>query len=183
MTRETNRATNTEDSDSTSSLLTRRRVLKTGAGATAAAVGLPAASGLTAAHFHGPAKPTLTIDIKPGSDKNPINPNSNGVVPVAVIHTEEFDPTNENVNYRFGAHEVVKDGGGARPSHDGHVTDLNNDGQSDLLLHFPMEDTGFNGDEEEGHLHWERATEGHIMVWVAVIVSPSSVLAGPRRSR
>ena len=70
MTREINRATNTEDSNSKSDLLTRRRVLKTGAGVTAAAVGLPAASGVTAAHFHGPEKPPLAIDIKPESEKN-----------------------------------------------------------------------------------------------------------------
>ena len=160
MTREINRAMNTEDSNSKSDLLTRRRVLKTGAGATAAAVGLPAASGVTAAHFHGPEKPPLTIDIEPESEKNTINPNSNGVVPVAVLQTEEFDPTSENVNYRFGTHEVVKDGGGARPVHDGHVTDVNDDGKSDLFLHFPMKDTGFDGDEEGGHLHWEKGHRG-----------------------
>jgi FtsP/CotA-like multicopper oxidase with cupredoxin domain len=103
----------------------------------------------------------LEIDIKPGSDKNPINPNSHGVIPVAVLQTDEFDPAREDVRYRFGAPDVVGDGGGARPAHDGYVKDVNGDGQDDLILHFPTDETGFDGDESEGRLEWERTEEGH----------------------
>jgi hypothetical protein len=139
---------------------TRRSVLKTGIGAATAAVAVPVMSGTAAAHFHGPDKPYLNIDIKPESAKNHINPNSEGVVPVAVIKTEAFDPTSKNVNYRFGAPDVVKNGGGARPRHDGHVQDVNGDGKCDLVLYFPMEETGFDGDEKFGHLHWEKGQKG-----------------------
>jgi hypothetical protein len=137
---------------------TRRNVLKMGAGAAAASIVVPVMSGTAAAHFHGPDKPYLDIDIKPESDKNHINPNSGGSVPVAVIQTDTFDPTSENVNYRFGAPDVVEDGDGARPLHDGHVQNVDGDGKCDLVLHFPMKETGFNGDEKFGNLHWE---EGH----------------------
>lgn len=140
--------------------IARRGVLKAGAGAITAAVAIPAVSGVAAAHFHGRGKPTLKIDIKPGSDDNPVNPDSEGVVPVAVLQTDEFDPTSENVNYRFGAPEVVEDGGGSRPRQDGHVTDVNEDGRDDLLLHFPIDGTGFDGNEDEGHLHWEKGHKG-----------------------
>jgi len=36
---------------------------------------------------------TVAIDIKPGSDPNAINPNSKGVIPVAILTTPEFDAT------------------------------------------------------------------------------------------
>lgn len=124
----------------------------------ATAIGITAISGTPAVHFHGPEKPSLYTDIKPESDENPINPNSEGVILVAVLQTEEFDPTSENVNYRFGARDVVKNGGGARLVHSGHVKDV--DGDADLLLHFLTANAGFNGDEDEGHLHWERGQKG-----------------------
>ena len=149
-----------ESSDTESASLTRRRILKTSAGAAATAIAVPAASGVAAAHFHGPDKSAINIDIKPESDTNRIDLQSQGVVPVAVLPTEEFDPTNENVNYRFGAPNVVEQGGGARPLHDGHIKDVDGDGNCDLVLHFPVENTEFDGDEEVGALHWEKGKEG-----------------------
>jgi hypothetical protein len=140
--------------------LSRRGFMRTGIGAATAALAVPTISGIASAHFHGPDKPALNIDIKPDSDKNRINPQSQGVVPVAVLQTEEFDPTSKNVNYRFGAPNVVEHGKGARPLHDGHVEDVNGDGMCDLVLHFPVEDTGFDGDEQIGSLHWEKGHKG-----------------------
>ena len=160
MTSESHEETTGENSGSESHSFDRRRFLKAGTGAAVAAIGLPTVSGVAAAHFHGSDKATLNIDIKPDSTENTINPKSEGVVPVAVLHTEEFDPTSQNVNYRFGAQDVVANGGGARPIHDGHATDVNGDGQCDLVLHFPVEDTGFDGDETVGHLHWEKGEKG-----------------------
>ncbi|WP_430506312.1 hypothetical protein [Haloparvum sp. PAK95] len=142
-----------EDStDENESAVARRGFIKVGAGAIASAVTVPAVSGVAAAHF--PAG--LEVDVKPDSDENAINPRSEGVVPVAVLQTDAFDPTSENVNYRFGAKDVVADGDGARPRHGGHVEDVDDDGRHDLVLHFPVDGTGFDGDEEEGLLHWER---------------------------
>jgi hypothetical protein len=144
--------------------MTRRAVLKTGLGAAATAAAVPMMTGRASAHF----PETLAIDIKPGCDENPINPKSRGVVPVAVLYTKfesdgktvVFDPTERAVRYRFGAPEAVESGGGARPVHDGHVEDVNNDGHDDLVLHFPMDETGFDGDESVGKLLWERTESG-----------------------
>jgi len=136
--------------------IVRRGFLRVSAGMAATAVGITSLSGTVAAHFPS----DLEIDIKPGSDKNPINPNSSGVIPVAVLQTDEFDPTSEDIRYRFGAPDVVADGGGARPSHDGHVEDVDGDGRDDLVLHFPTDETGFDGDESEGRLEWERTESG-----------------------
>ncbi|WP_218780624.1 hypothetical protein [Halorarum halophilum] len=134
----------------------RRGVLRAGAGAAATAVGIAAFGGLAAAHF--PAD--LDIDVAPGSDDAPINPDSRGLIPVAALATDEFDPTTEDVRYRFGAPDVVGEGGGARPAHGGHVEDVNGDGRDDLVLHFPTGETGFDGDESEARLEWERDEAG-----------------------
>jgi hypothetical protein len=132
--------------------LNRRTMLKTTAGAATAISGLAMLTGGAAAHF----PEELSIDIKPGSDDNPINPRSNGVVTVAVLQTDEFDPTSEDVRYRFGAPEVVSSGAGSQPAHGGHIKDVNGDGREDLVLHFPTGETGFDGDESEGELRWDR---------------------------
>lgn len=143
-----------DSSDNTS--IARRGFLRVSAGIAATAIGIASLSGNVAAHFPS----DLEIDIKPGSEKNPINPNSNGVIPVAVLQTSEFDPTSEDIRYRFGAPDVVADGGGARPAHDGHVDDVDGDGRDDLVLHFPTAETEFDGDESEGRLEWERTESG-----------------------
>jgi hypothetical protein len=79
----------------------------------------------------------VTIDIKPDSDPNSINPNSQGVIPVAILATHTFDATTVNAaTVRFGA-----TGAEAAPVRVA-VEDVNNDGLSDLLLNFNTQDTG-----------------------------------------
>ncbi|WP_339105154.1 hypothetical protein [Haloterrigena salinisoli] len=151
------RSDSSRRSDSTTdSAMARRRVLRGGTGLAATALGIATLGGQAAAHF--PAD--LEIDVKPGTDRAPINPNSCGVIPVVVRQTDEFDPTSEVVRYRFGAPDVVADGGGARPMHDGHAIDMNGDGRDDLLLLFPANDAGFDGDESAARLEWERSEDG-----------------------
>ena len=145
-------ATEYEDESS----IARRGFLRASTGLAATTLGIASLAGHVAAHF----PPSLEIDIKPGSEANPINPNSNGVIPVAVLQTDEFDPTSEDIRYRFGAPDIVAAGGGARPAHGGHVEDVDGDGRDDLVLHFPTDETGFDGDESEGRLEWERTEEG-----------------------
>ncbi|WP_174264867.1 hypothetical protein [Halalkalicoccus jeotgali] len=144
---------------------TRRRVLKTGLGAIAAAGTVPLISGTAAAHFPD----QLEIDIRPNCDINRLNTKSNSVVPVAVLpteftnedgETEQFDPTENDVRYRFGAPSVVDEGDGARPAHDGHTQDNDEHEDTALVLHFPLEETGFDSDTTEGKLVWERDESG-----------------------
>lgn len=153
------------DTNAISRCIARRQFLKTGLGAATAAVAVPALSGRAAAHF----PTTLEIDIKPGCETNAINPSAEGVVPVAVYHTEftdedgesvVFDPTDRAVRYRFGAPDTVEQGDGARPAHEGHVEDVDDDGHDDLVLHFPTQETGFADDDSTGTLLWERDESG-----------------------
>jgi hypothetical protein len=79
----------------------------------------------------------VSIDIKPGSSPNSINPKSNGVIPVAILTTDTFDATSvDPLSVRFGPN-------GAEETHQkGHIEDVNHDGEPDLVLHFKTQDTG-----------------------------------------
>jgi formylglycine-generating enzyme required for sulfatase activity len=86
----------------------------------------------------------VEIDIKPGSDPNSINPFSRGVIPVAILTTDDFDAlTVDADSVLFGPDEAEKRHKRA------HVEDVDCDGDLDLLLHFRTQDTGIApGDTE-----------------------------------
>ena len=80
---------------------------------------------------------TITIDIKPGSFPNSINPNSQGVIPVAILTTSAFDATTVDPNtVLFGA-----TGTEAAPVQSA-LEDVDGDGDTDLVLQFNTQDTG-----------------------------------------
>jgi hypothetical protein len=81
---------------------------------------------------------SVTVDINPGSETNPINLISHGVVSVAILGSEAFDVVDVDVRtLAFG-------NDGASPVHPqgGHLGDVNGDGFTDLLAHFRIEETG-----------------------------------------
>lgn len=76
--------------------------------------------------------PNVTIDVKPGSDENPINcGNENGVIPVAILTTADFDAADVDCStVRFGPGLAAETHGKC------HVEDVDYDGDLDLMLHF-----------------------------------------------
>ena len=88
------------------------------------------------------------IDIKPGSDLNPINQGSNGLIPVAIFSTTEFAATSilpETVS--LGGAEVAVRGKGTK--YMAHEEDVNGDGLIDLVVQVETEGldvVGANGE-------------------------------------
>ena len=76
---------------------------------------------------------TVQIDIKPGSDPNPINPGSNGVIPVAILTTDSFDASTVDPGTvtLAGAEVAVR---GKSEKSMARLEDVDGDGDDDLLL-------------------------------------------------
>ena len=86
-----------------------------------------------------PTTLAVGIDIKPGSDINPINLKKNGVTPVAILGTATFAPTTEvnQSTLRFGRTGTEASPAGCS------VSDVNSDGDDDLLCTFSTPAAGF----------------------------------------
>ena len=80
----------------------------------------------------------VDLDIGPGNDSNPINPSSHGNIPVAILGSDSFDVSDVDVmTLAFGP-------SGASFAHrrGPHFEDVNGDDLTDLIAHFPIEETG-----------------------------------------
>jgi len=87
----------------------------------------------------------VDVDIKPGSFPNSINLGSKGVIPVAILGTEDFDVTTvEPITVGFGP-------GDALPVH-WALEDVDGDGDVDMILHFKVQDTGISEGDTEATL-------------------------------
>jgi hypothetical protein len=96
----------------------------------------------------------VLIDIKPGSDPNPVNcqdNDDNGVIPVAILTTDVFDATTvDHTTVTFGVDDAteihIKKKSGKIKRHE---EDVDLDGDTDLVFHFRSQDTGIVcGDSE-----------------------------------
>jgi hypothetical protein len=93
----------------------------------------------------------VRIDIRPGGPTDPLNPESRGVVPVALLGSDQFAVAEvDAMTLRFGPGE-------ARPVHrrDGHFADVNRDGIVDLVSHYRVRDAGINPGDATGCLRGE----------------------------
>jgi hypothetical protein len=128
---------------------------------------------VTASNFNYPPEPggfrvarlaceppiEIPIDVKPGSDPNSINcRNRRGVIPVAILSTEDFDATFvDPTTVRFGPAEAsIAHNLGASASL--HEEDVDGDGDTDLVLHFRFDETGIECEHDHVELTAETYT-------------------------
>jgi len=93
----------------------------------------------------------VSIDIKPSSDTNPINTNSKGKIPVAILSTVDFDAPSmvDPTSLTFG--KTGEESSLAFCSNE--AEDINEDGLPDLVCHFYMQSTGFQFGDTMGILN------------------------------
>ena len=85
----------------------------------------------------------VQIDIKPGSDQNSINLKSRGVVPVAILTTDDFDAaTIDPASVTFAGAAPVR----------WNLEDVDNDGYDDMILHFRTQELDLDQDSTEATL-------------------------------
>ncbi len=109
-----------------------------------------------------PTGTLVEIDIRPGSEQNPVNPKSNGVLPVAILSSDSFDATQVDPSTVFLAGAPVA----LRSQQDKYLTneeDVNIDGLTDLVvkietelmeLEIPTGTAIMVGSTFEGELFW-----------------------------
>jgi len=82
----------------------------------------------------------VRIDVRPGSSRNVVNPHSNGVVPVALLGSADFDVNSVSVSGL--ALSAQGSSTSARPRGQSRFTDVNGDGYQDVVMNFSIRDTG-----------------------------------------
>ena len=93
-----------------------------------------------------PPPTPVTIDIKPGGYPNKINLTANGVLPVAVLSTEDFDAalfTPEMAHLSDATIATTTECAGAMAIR-WKYEDVNQDGQLDLIFFFRIQDLNFS---------------------------------------
>lgn len=95
----------------------------------------------------------VSIDIKPGSAANPVNPVSEGVIPVALLAGPGFSTCSIDwQSLRFGTTGTEAQLAGYSNA------DVNGDGRLDLMLHFRTADTGIVCGSTSGVLSGQTVT-------------------------
>jgi hypothetical protein len=101
--------------------------------------------------YSPPELTAVSIDIRPGSNSNPIRPGGRGNLPVAILGSDVFDVTDVDVTtLAFGPdaatplHDLTKSG-----AYEDHLRDVNEDGLTDLISHYWIQEMGISPDDAD----------------------------------
>src|ERR1044071_10251821 len=96
-----------------------------------------------------PPPTPVAIDVKPGSDTNKINLSANGLLPVAVLSTSDFDATSFTPEMAHLSDAVAPMGCAGATAVSWIYTDVNGDGLMDLLFFFRIQDINLSNSTTE----------------------------------
>lgn len=110
--------------------------------------------GVDCSSFCGPVS-IVSIDIRPGSKKNPVHPRSKGKLKVSILSSETFDASRVNVS-------TIQFGPGSAVPFWYRLDDVDNDGNWDLVLKFKTQKTGIACGDTEATLTGQMYNGLHI---------------------
>jgi len=116
--------------------------------------------------------PEVIIDIKPGNDENNINLKSKGVVPVAVLTTDNF--------YAGTIDPATVTFAGTEPER-WKLEDVDDDGDDDMMFHFRTQDLNLDQSSTEATLTAQLT--GQMTIWSAAQVSGGTIVSGTDKVR
>lgn len=113
---------------------------------------------------------SVKIDIKPGSYPNPINPKSNGKIPVAILSNATFNALTQidKKTLTFGKTGDEK----SLSLCNTNGEDVNNDGLLDLVCHFQTQQTNFRTGDTEGKLKGKTISDVPLMGKDSIRMTP-----------
>ncbi len=111
----------------------------------------------------------IVVDIKPGNEQNNINLNSKGVVPVAVLTTEQFDAATLDPATALFA--------GAEPER-WSLEDVDGDGDDDIMFHFRTQELDLDRDSTEATLTAQLPGPMTMAIRSTAAVSSGSIVSG-----
>ena len=108
---------------------------------------------------------TVTIDIKPGSDPNSINPKSKGVIPVAILGSSIDVSAIDLDTITLGGTKVTSRGSAKAPKLAVSFEDIDDDGSMDLVAFFRVQELVADGlDIDTTELMLEAETTGGVPI-------------------
>jgi len=99
---------------------------------------------------------SVVLDIKPGGEPNSVNLGSGGVIPVAILTTGDFDATTVDPGtVCFGDAEAPAERDCSEKHGRGHIEDVDDDGDQDMVLHYETAQTGIDPGDTQACLTGE----------------------------